>query len=138
MTFELAPRHRAVLRALGEAFFSHASGPHPAQLDRVVRGMELHLAPISRPQRTVLLLALDLIRWLPLLLCIAWAPFEGLTVERRLRVLERMDRSSVPLLLVPLVAYKSLLSMHFFEDETELRAMGYPGDERARWRRILA
>jgi hypothetical protein len=136
MKFQLAHRHHVVLRALGEALFSHADGPRPEQLDRVVRGMEQHLAPISRPQRALLLLALDLVRWLPLLLWMGWAPFEALSVERRLRVLRRMDRSSVAMLLVPLVAFKSLLSMHFFEDDAELRAMGYPGDERKRWRRI--
>jgi hypothetical protein len=137
MTFELAPRHRITLHALGEALFSHDGGPEPAQLDRVVRGMELHLAPISWPQRAMLLFALDLVRWLPLVLWMAWAPFEALPVDRRLRVLERMDRSSVAMLLVPLVAYKSLLSMHFFEEEAELRAMGYSGPERTRWRKIL-
>jgi hypothetical protein len=39
---------------------------------------------------------------------------------------------------MPLVAFKSLLSMYFFEDEAELRAMGYPGDERKRWLKIAA
>jgi hypothetical protein len=28
--------------------------------------------------------------------------------------------------------------MHFFEDAGELRAMGYPGDERKRWLKTAA
>jgi hypothetical protein len=39
----------------------------------------------------------------------------------------------VMLLLLPLIAFKTVLAMHFFEDDAELRALGYPGDERKRW-----
>jgi hypothetical protein len=39
---------------------------------------------------------------------------------------------------MPLIAFKTLLSMYFFEDPSELRAMGYPGDERKRWLKIAA
>ena len=56
-------------------------------------------------------------------------------MRRRVALLERMDRSSWFVLLIPLVAYKTLLSMHYFESATELRAMGYPGDTRKRWLR---
>lgn len=138
MTFELAPRQRAVVRALGAALFAHAEGPRPEQLDAIVDGFERHLVPVSAVQRALLLLALDLVRWLPVLLFIAPRTFEDLALDRRLQLLERMDRSRFTLLLMPLIAFKSLLSMYFFEDETELRAMGYPGDERKRWLKIAA
>lgn len=137
MAFALAARHRAVLRAFGEALFAHPGGPRPAQLDRLVERMERHLEPVSRTQRTLLLLSLDFVRWLPLLLFVAFAPFESVSLEKRGALLERMDRSRVTLLLLPLIAFKTILSMHFFEDETELRAMGYPGDdERKRWLKL--
>jgi hypothetical protein len=137
MAFTLAPRHRAVLRAFGEALFAHPGGPRPAQLDRLVERMEGHLEPVSRTQRTLLLLSLDFVRWLPLLLFVALAPFESVSLEKRGALLERMDRSRVTLLLLPLIAFKTILSMHFFEDEAELRAMGYPGDdERKRWLKL--
>jgi hypothetical protein len=88
-------------------------------------------------QRSLLLLALELVRWLPLLLFVALRPFEDVSLEKRGALLERMDRSRVTLLLLPLVAFKTVLSMHFFEDEAELRAMGYPGDdERKRWLKL--
>jgi hypothetical protein len=138
MSFRLAPRQRATFRALGEALFSHAEGPRPEQLDALVDGIERHLDPVSRTQRTLILLALELVRWLPILLFVAARPFDKVSVERRIRLLERMDRSHVTLLLMPLIAFKSLMSMYFFEDETELRAMGYPGDGRKRWLRIAA
>jgi hypothetical protein len=137
MSFELAPRHRAVLRAFGEALFAHPGGPRPEQLDRLVERMERHLEPVSRTQRTMLLLSLDLVRWLPVLLFVALRPFEDVSLEKRGALLARMDRSRALPLLLPLIAFKTILSMHFFEDEGELRAMGYPGDdERKRWLKV--
>ena len=135
MAFELAPRHRLVLQALGEALFAHEGGPRPEQLDALVAGVQQHLEPVSRVQRGLLLLALELVRWLPLLLLTFLGPFEDAPLRKRIALLERMDRSRFVLLVMPLVAFKTILSMHFFEDEAELRAMGYPGDERKRWLR---
>ncbi len=135
----LAPRHRAVVRALGEALFAHATGPSAAQLDALVERVDSHLRPVSPAQRRMLLLALELVRWLPVLLLVAPRTFDDLDLARRGRLLERMDRSRVLLLLLPLIAFKTLLSMHFYEDEAELRAMGYPGDDaRKRWLRTAA
>jgi hypothetical protein len=136
--FTLSPHQRAVVRALGEALFHHDRGPSPEQLDTLVDGVQAHLVPVSRPQRFMLLLALELVRWLPVLLLSALDTFEGLSVERRLRILERMDRSRVLVLLMPLVAFKTLFAMLFFEQPAELRAMGYPGDDRKRWLRLAA
>jgi len=138
MSFVLPDRHRAVVRALGEALFAHPGGPSPRQLDALVDGVAAHFQPVSRVQRALLLLALDFVRWLPVLLLTSLAAFESLSVAKRIVLLERMDRSHVVLLLMPLIAYKTLLSMHFFEDEGELRAMGYPGDERKRWLRTVS
>jgi hypothetical protein len=132
--FILRPGHRVVLRALGEALFAHESGPTAAQLDRLVDGFEAHLVPVGRTLRFGLLAMLVLIRWLPVLLFTAVRPFEAMPRQARVRLLERMERSRVAAMLVPLVAYKSFLSFIFFEDPDELRAMGYPGDgERKRW-----
>jgi hypothetical protein len=126
-----------VLAALGDALFAHDSGPHAAQLEALVDGFEAHLTPVSRTLRFGLLAMLDLIRWLPVLLFMSLGPFEDLSRERRVRLLERMERSHVAMLLVPLVAYKSFLSFIFFEDPGELRAMGYPGDGvRKRWLKL--
>lgn len=137
-SFSLSDRQRAVVRALGEALFHHADGPTPAQLDELVAGVEAHMRPVSRPQRTALMLALLLVRWLPVLLWVAPDTFEAVSVPKRLRILERMERSRRVALLMPLVAFKTLFAMLFFEQPAELRAMGYPGDERKRWLRLAA
>ena len=135
--FVLAARQRAVLRALGDALFGYPGGPGAAQLDALVDGFEAHLRPVSRTLRFGLLAMLDLIRWLPLLLVVSARPFDDLPREARVRLLERMERSRVAALLVPLVAYKAFLAFIFFEDPDELRAMGYPGDGvRKRWLKL--
>ncbi len=137
--FTLAPRHRAVVRSLVEALFHHDAGPRPEQLDAVTLAVEAHFAPVRRAQRSFLLLALDLVRWLPLLLLTGLTLFEDLPVARRVALLERMDCSKSLLLYLPVVAFKTLLAMLFFEQPEELRAMGYPGDDaRKRWLKLAA
>jgi hypothetical protein len=133
----LAARHRRVARAFAEALLAlpAAPGDGPGAADALVDTFDAHLASVSRGLRPLLLLALDWLRWLPVVLFVAARPFEDLPVAARTSLLERMDRSRSPLLFLPLVAYKTLLSMMHFEQATELRALGYPGEERARWKR---
>ena len=136
--FTLSPRQRAMVRAIAGALFEHEGGPTEAQLDGVADAYEAHVGAVSMQLRPVLLLSLDFVRWLPVLLFIAMRPFEDLPVEARVRLLERMERSRLLPLVLAFVAYKTLLTMIFFETPEELRAMGYPGLERKRWLRAAA
>ncbi len=136
--FALSPRHRTMVRAIAGALFEHAGGPGDAQLDAVADAYEAHVGALSLQLRPVLLLTLDFVRWLPVLLFVAMRPFEELPVESRVRLLERMERSRLMPLVLPFIAYKTLLTMIFFELPEELRAMGYPGLERKRWLRAAA
>ena len=136
--FTLSPRQRAMVRAIAGALFEHEGGPTEAQLDTVVAGYEAHVGAVSMQLRPVLLFALDFVRWLPVLLFVAARPFEALDVTARVRLLERMERSRLMPLVLAFVAYKTLLTMIFFEMPEELRAMGYPGLERKRWLRAAA
>jgi hypothetical protein len=132
----LAVRHRRVARALAEALLAlpRPSGePDPA--DALIDRFDAHVAAVSRSLRPLLLLALDWLRWVPLVLFVALRPFDELPVEARTSILERMERSRSPLLFLPLVAYKTLLSMMHYEQVSELYALGYPGEERVRWKR---
>jgi hypothetical protein len=137
MTSPLALRHSRVVRALGEALFHHDAGPRPEQLDTLTARYGEHLAAVSGTLRFFLLASLDIVRWLPLVLAPALAPFDELSVGARVRMLERLERSRVIALVLLFVAHKTLLSMIFFEDPAELRAMGYPGDDaRKTWLRL--
>ncbi|HEX8792194.1 MAG TPA: hypothetical protein VF765_14670 [Polyangiaceae bacterium] len=136
--FALSPRHRTMVRAIAGAMFEHEGGPSEAQLDAVVAAYEAHVGATSMQLRPVLLFSLDFMRWLPVLLFVAMRPFDDLPVEGRVRMLERMERSRLLPLVLSFVAYKTLLTMIFFELPEELRAMGYPGLERKRWLRQAA
>jgi hypothetical protein len=127
-----------MVRAIAGALFEHEGGPTEAQLDAVADAYEAHVGAVSMQLRPVLLLALDFVRWLPVLLFVAARPFEDLDVDARVRLLERMERSRFTPLVMAFVAYKTLLTMIFFELPEELRAMGYPGLERKRWLRAAA
>ena len=136
--FALSRRHRTMVRAIAGALFEHEAGPTEAQLDAVAAAYEAHVAALSKQLRPVLLLSLDFVRWLPLLLFVAARPFEEMDVEARVRLLERMERSRLLPLVLAFIAYKTLLTMMFYELPEEMRAMGYPGLERKRWLRAAA
>lgn len=130
----LRPRHRRTARALADALF-HYDGLAPERIDAVAGTLDGQLAAIRRPQRTLFLLGLTFVRWLPILLFSSLRTFEDLDRDARVRLLERMDKSRSMPMLIALVGYKTLLSMIFYEHPDELRAMGC-GNARKRWSRV--
>ena len=66
----------------------------------------------------------------PMVLFFSFSLFENLPVTKRVELLDRMDRSSVGFVALVLVAYRTLMTMVFYEDPHELSLLGYPGDER--------
>lgn len=77
--------------------------------------------------RATLGVALFMLRWAPLLLFMSWRPLDRLTSERRREVLERIERSSFGLVLVP---WRTLLMLHFYEDARELARIGYRAERK--------
>ncbi len=135
----LAARHRRVVGALAQALLAIPEAEAPAESQALVAitdRFDDHLAAVSKALRAMLLVSLEWIRWLPLVLLVSWRTFDELPAGGRTALLERMERSRSPLLFLPLVAYKTLLSMMHYESGSELHALGYPGDERARWKRL--
>ncbi|MBX3201065.1 MAG: hypothetical protein KF894_23190 [Labilithrix sp.] len=132
----LSARHRPVLRALAEAMFSPDGEVPPERLDAFVEEVDGFISPASKTLRFGLVVMLVAIRWSPLLF-LRFRTFDELTVDERVHHLERLERSKVKQLPLLVVAYKTVLSMIFYEDEQEQRAIGYPGAERRRWQTSL-
>jgi hypothetical protein len=132
----LGPRDRPMVRALAEAMFSPDGEVDAARLDAFVDEVDRYLSPASKTLRFGLRAMLVVLRWSPLLY-FALRPFEALAVEERLTHLERLERSRIRQLPLLVVAYKTVLTMLFYEDPIEQRALGYPGAERKRWKRGL-
>ena len=130
----LKAHHRPVLRALAEAMFSPDGEVAPERLDAFVDDVDGFISPASKTLRFGLVAMLFAIRWSPLLF-LRLRTFDELSVDERVHHLERLERSRIKQLPLLVVAYKTILTMIFYEDEAEQRAIGYPGDERTRWRR---
>lgn len=132
----LKAHHRPIVRALAEAMFSPDGELTAERLDAFVDEVDAFISPASKTLRFGLVLMLLALRWSPLLFR-RLTPFEELSVEDRVRHLERLERSKLKQLPLLVVAFKTILTMLFYEDEDEQRAIGYPGPERHRWKRAL-
>lgn len=123
---------RPVVRALAEAFFS-PDGEVPAdRLDAIVDELDAFVSPASKTLRFGLVMILLVIRWSPFLF-LKLRTFDALSVPERIAHLERLERSRVTQLPLLVVAYKTILTMLFYENDAEQTALGYPGPERRRW-----
>ena len=131
----LAPRHRPVVRALAEAFFSPDGEIPRERLDAFVDEVDSYISPASKTLRFGLTAMLSLIQWSPFLFA-RLRPFTEMRREDRIAHLERLESSKLVQLPLVVVAYKTLMTMLFYEDEGELRAIGYPGAERKRWLKV--
>jgi hypothetical protein len=128
----LRPRHRPIVRALAEALFSPNGEATPERLDAFVDEVDAFISPASKTLRFGLVMMLGVLRWSPLLFG-RFRLFEDLTIAERVEHLERLDRSKVKQLPLIVVAYKTVMTMLFYEDEQELKGLGYPGAERKRY-----
>ena len=125
------------MRALTEAFFTDDEPLAPARLDAYVDDVDDHMSRASKTLRFGLVLMIEALRLLPPLLVRRLALFDDLALEERVTMLQRMDRSSFPIFPLIIVAFKTLMTMGWFEDEKMLRSMGYPGEARERYKRSL-
>lgn len=132
----LRARHRPVVRALAEAFFSPDGEVPDDKLDAFVDDVDGFISPTSKTLRFGLLMLLTFLQWSPLLY-FRLHTFADLPLSARLEHLERLEQSRIPKLALLVISYKTIMTMIFYEDEAELKGLGYPGAERHRWRRVL-
>ena len=133
----LGARHRSVMRALTEAFFTDDQPLAPERMDAYVDDVDDHMSRASKTLRFGLLLMIEALRLLPPLIVRRFRVFDDLDLEDRVTMLQRMDRSRCPIFPLIIVAFKTLMTMGWFEDEAMLRSMGYPGEARERYKRSL-
>ena len=133
----LRPRHRPVVRALAEALFSPAGEATPERLDAFVDEVDQFISPASKTLRFGLVLMLGVLRWSPLFFG-RFRLFDDMSVEDRIEHLERLDRSKVKQLPLIVVAYKTVMTMLFYETPEELAGLGYPGHARKRYLKVAS
>jgi hypothetical protein len=133
----LRARHRAVVRALAEVLFSPDGEVDAARLDAFPGEVDRFISPASKTLRFGLRLLLDVLRWAPVFVLRKLAPLEALPRADRTRLVEAMERSRWAKVALTIVAYKTVMTILFYESDEELRQLGYPGAERHRYRRGL-
>ena len=133
----LRPRHRPIVRALAEALFSPAGEASPGRLDAFVDEVDDFISPASKTLRFGLVMMLCVLCWSPLFFG-KLTLFDAMTVEERIAHLERLDRSKVKQLPLIVVAYKTVMTMLFYEDPHELADLGYPGHARKRHLKVAS
>lgn len=107
------------------------------KLDAFVDEVDAFISPASKTLRFGLVAMLVVIRWSPLFF-LRFKAFDDLSVDERVAHLERLEHSKVRQLPLLVVAYKTVMTMIFYEDEEEQRAIGYPGPERKRWLKVVS
>lgn len=126
-----------VLLAIAEAMFAEDGEASKAKLEARLRESLAVVAVATWPVRFGLHLALVLLQVAPLL-CFAHArTLERLSLGERVRFLERLERSSFLPLCLAFVGWRTIATLVFYEDPSELRALGYTGEERQRHKRAL-
>lgn len=133
----LGPRQRPMVRALGEALFSPDGEASPERLESFVDEVDGFISPASKTLRFGLLAMLFVLKWSPLAFGRV-RTFDELTVDERVHHLERLDRSRVRQLPLIVVAFKTVMTMLYYEEESELRDLGYPGPERKRYLKLAS
>jgi hypothetical protein len=131
----LRPRHRPIVRALAEALFSPDGEATPERLDAFVDDLDGFISPASKTLRFGLVMMLNVLRWSPLFFG-KLRLFEDMTVEERIHHLERLDRSKVKQLPLIVVAYRTVMTLLFYEDPKELADLGYPGNARKHYLKV--
>jgi hypothetical protein len=133
----LGPRNRRMVAAIAEALFSEDGEALDGEmLEDFVTNIDGFMSPASKSLRFGLVLMLEALRWLPLFIVRKFATFEELPITTRTEMLERMDRSRISFLPLMVVAFKTMLTIAYYEDDDRLRAIGYPGEERKRWLKV--
>ncbi len=122
---------------MAEALFTDDEPLDTDRLDRFVDDVDDHVSRTSFTLRFGLSRMLDVIGFLPPFLLFRLASFDDLDLEERVTMLQKMDRSRFAPLALMLVAYKTLMTMCWYEAPERLAALGYPGDlARERYKRL--
>ena len=122
---------------MAEAMFSQDGEVEPATLDAHLDEVDAFVSSASKFVRSGLRLALFAVRMAPLLFFFRMRPLERLSVDDRVTILARLERSRISSLSLAFIGWRSLMTIVFYESPSELAKLGYAGDERKVYKRRL-
>lgn len=127
---------RGVVRAIAEAMFSEDGEVPNERLEAHVDDVDAFVSAASKTTRFGLRVALFFVRLAPILFFLRLTTLERLPLPERVGLLARLERSQRGSLSLAFIGWRSVMTLVFYEDERELRQLGY-GPERVRHRRAL-
>jgi hypothetical protein len=133
----LTTTDRIVVRAIAEAMFAQDGEVDPARLDAHVGEVDAFVSAASKMIRVGLRIALVVVRLAPLLFFFRARPIERLTIDERVAILGRLERSGVANLSLAFIGWRTVMTLVFYEHPIELARLGYTTDERTRYKRHL-
>lgn len=107
------------------------------RLDAHVSDVDDYVSAASIEVRSGLRLALFVVRLAPLLFFFRLTTLERLSIDDRVALLSRLERSRIALLSLAFIGWRTVMTLVFYEDAAELRSIGYAGEERFRHKRRL-
>jgi hypothetical protein len=118
--------------------FSQDGEVEASRLDAHLDALDAFISHASKPLRAGLRLALFVVRLAPVLLFFRMRMLDGLSVDERVAVLTRLERSRFAELSLAFVGWRAVMTMVFYEQPAELASLGYVSDERKVYKRRLA
>lgn len=122
---------------MAEAMFSEDGEVERARLEAHVGEVDAFVSAASKTTRLGLRLALLLVRLSPILLLLRFSLLDRLSLRDRVALLSRLERSTRSRLSLAFIGWRSLMTLIFYDDEAELRQLGY-SEARERYKRALA
>jgi hypothetical protein len=106
------------------------------RLEAHVAHVDTFVSAASKTVRFGLRVALWFLSLAPILFFVRLTTLERLPLPQRVALLTRLEGSHAGNLSLAFIGWRSVMTLLFYEDEHELRQIGY-GDERVRHRRAL-
>ena len=132
----LTRRDRVVARAIAEAMFSQDGEIDVARLDAHLDEIDALISNASRPLRMGLRLALFVVRLAPVLLFFRMRMLESLSIDERVQVLTRLERSRFAELSLAFIGWRAVMTFVVYEHPTELATLGYASERKVHKRRL--
>jgi hypothetical protein len=132
----LTRRDRVVARALAEAMFSQDGEIDAARLDAHLDDIDALISNASRPLRIGLRLALFVVRLAPVLFLFRMRMLESLSLDERVEVLARLERSRFAELSLAFIGWRAVMTFVVYEHPTELATLGYASERKVHKRRL--
>lgn len=117
--------------------FSQDGEVESERLDAHLDEVDAYVSAASRPIRAGLRIALFVVSIAPMLLLFRMRRIDSLSVEERVCVLSRLERSRITNLSLMFIGWRTVMTLVFYENAEELRRLGYSGDERKVYKRRL-